>query len=101
MEKHPAIYILASQRNGTLYVGVTSNLVKRVWEHKNDQADGFSRRYGVHMLVYYEIVDTMDAAITREKQLKAGSRAKKLKLIESLNPEWNDLSKEWLDCSTD
>ena len=91
MEKHPAIYILASQRNGTLYVGVTSNLVKRVWEHKNDLADGFSRRYGVHMLVYYEIVDTMDAAITREKQLKAGSRAKKLQLIESLNPEWNDL----------
>jgi len=91
MEKQPAIYILASQRNGTLYVGVTSNLVKRVWEHKNDQADGFSRRYGVHMLVYYEIVDTMDAAITREKQIKAGSRAKKLQLIESLNPEWNDL----------
>ena len=91
MEKQPVIYILASQRNGTLYVGVTSNLVKRVWEHKNNLADGFSRRYGVHMLVYYEIVDTMDAAITREKQLKAGSRAKKLQLIESLNPEWNDL----------
>ena len=91
MEKLPAIYILASQRNGTLYVGVTSNLVKRVWEHKNDQADGFSRRYSVHMLMYYEIFDTMDAAITREKQLKAGSRAKKLRLIESLNPEWNDL----------
>ena len=91
MEKQPAIYILASQRNGTLYVGVTSNLVKRVWEHKNDQADGFSRRYGVHMLVYYEILDTMDAAITREKQIKAGSRAKKLRLIESMNPDWNDL----------
>ncbi len=91
MEKQPAIYILASQRNGTLYVGVTSNLVKRVWEHKNDQADGFSRRYGVHMLVYYEILDTMDAAITREKQIKSGSRAKKLRLIESMNPDWNDL----------
>jgi putative endonuclease len=91
MEKQPAIYILASQRNGTLYVGVTSNLVKRVWEHKNDQVDGFSRRYGVHMLVYYEILDTMDVAITREKQIKAGSRAKKLRLIESMNPEWNDL----------
>jgi putative endonuclease len=91
MEKQPAIYILASQRNGTLYVGVTSNLVKRVWEHKNDQVDGFSRRYGVHMLVYYEILDTMDAAITREKQIKAGSRAKKLRLIESMNPDWNDL----------
>jgi putative endonuclease len=91
MEKQPAIYILASQRNGTLYVGVTSNLVKRVWEHKNDQVDGFSRRYGVHMLVYYEILDTMDVAITREKQIKAGSKAKKLRLIESMNPEWNDL----------
>jgi len=91
MEKQPAIYILASQRNGTLYVGVTSNLVKRVWEHKNDLVDGFSRRYGVHMLVYYEILDTMDAAITREKQIKAGSRAKKLRLIEAMNPDWNDL----------
>ncbi|MHB1238639.1 MAG: GIY-YIG nuclease family protein [Gallionella sp.] len=91
MEKQPAIYILASQRNGTLYVGVTSNLVKRVWEHKNEQVDGFSHRYGVHMLVYYEILDTMDAAITREKQIKAGSRAKKLRLIESMNPDWNDL----------
>jgi putative endonuclease len=91
MEKLPAVYILASQRNGTLYVGVTSNLVKRVWEHKNDQVDGFSRRYGVHMLVYYEILDAMDAAITREKQIKAGSRAKKLRLIESMNSEWNDL----------
>jgi len=84
MEKQPAIYILASQRNGTLYVGVTSNLVKRVWEHKNDLVDGFSHRYGVHMLVYYEILDTMDAAITREKQIKAGSRAKKLRLIEAI-----------------
>ena len=91
MEKLPAVYILASQRNGTLYVGVTSNLVKRVWEHKNNQVDGFSRRYGVHMLVYYEILDAMDAAITREKQIKAGSRAKKLRLIESMNSEWNDL----------
>ena len=91
MEKQPAIYILASQRNGTLYVGVTSNLVKRVWEHKNDLADGFTRRYCVHTLVYYEILDTMDAAITREKQIKAGSRAKKLHLIDSMNPGWNDL----------
>ncbi len=91
MEKQPAIYILASQRNGTLYVGVTSSLVKRVWEHKNDLADGFTRRYCVHTLVYYEILDTMDAAITREKQIKAGSRAKKLHLIDSMNPGWNDL----------
>jgi putative endonuclease len=91
IEKLPAVYILASQRNGTLYVGVTSNLVKRVWEHKNDQVDGFSRRYGVHMLVYYEILDAINAAITREKQIKAGSMAKKLRLIESMNPEWNHL----------
>jgi len=91
MEKQPAVYILASQRNGTLYVGVTSDLVKRVWVHKNDLVDGFSRRYGVHMLVYFEVADTMYAAISREKQLKAGSRAKKLQLIESVNPEWNDL----------
>ena len=91
MGKQPAVYILASQRNGTLYVGVTSDLLKRVWEHKNDLVDGFSRRYGVQMLVYFEVADTMYAAISREKQLKAGSRAKKLQLIESVNPEWNDL----------
>jgi len=91
MKKQPAVYILASKRNGTLYVGVTSNLVKRVWEHKNDIVEGFTRRYGVHMLVYFEIFDTMEAAITREKQLKAGSRVKKLHLIESINPEWRDL----------
>ena len=91
MEKQPAIYILASRRNGTLYVGVTSNLVKRVWEHKSDLVDGFTRRYGTHMLVYYETLDTMDAAIMREKQIKAGSRVKKLRLIESMNTGWNDL----------
>jgi putative endonuclease len=91
MDKQPAVYILASQRNGTLYVGVTSNLVKRVWEHKNDLADGFSRRYGVHMLVYYELHESMEAAITREKQIKAGSRLKKLRLIEAMNPDWGDL----------
>ncbi|MEI7455435.1 MAG: GIY-YIG nuclease family protein [Nitrosomonadales bacterium] len=91
MKKQPAIYILASQRNGTLYVGVTSNLIRRVWEHKSDKNPGFSRRYGVHMLVYYEMLDTMSAAIAREKQLKAGSREKKLHLIESMNPDWNDL----------
>ena len=86
VEKQPAVYILASQRNGTLYVGVTSDLVKRVWEHKNDLVDGFSRRYGAHMLVYFELGETMYAVISREKQIKAGSRAKKLQLIESANP---------------
>lgn len=91
MDKQPAVYILANQRNGTLYAGVTSNLVKRVWEHKNDLADGFSRKYDVHLLVYYELHDSMQAAITREKQIKAGSRANKLRLIEAMNTEWRDL----------
>lgn len=91
MDKQPAVYILANRRNGTLYTGVTSNLVKRVWEHKSDLIDGFTRRYALHLLVYFELVDTMDAAITREKQIKAGSRAKKLRLIESMNIEWRDL----------
>jgi len=91
MEKQAAVYILASKRNGTFYTGVTSNLVKRVWEHKSDFVDGFSRRYSVHLLVYYELHETMEAAITREKQIKAGSRANKLRLIEATNPEWSDL----------
>jgi len=91
MDKQPAVYILANRRNGTLYAGVTSNLVKRVWEHKNDLVEGFTRRYAVHMLVYYELLDTMDAAITREKQIKAGSRAKKIQMIESMNIGWKDL----------
>lgn len=91
MIKQPAIYIQANQQNGTLYTGVTSNLVKRVWEHKSDFVEGFTRSYAVHMLVYYELLDTMNAAITREKQIKAGSRAKKIQLIESVNKEWRDL----------
>jgi putative endonuclease len=91
MEKQPAVYILASQRNGTLYTGVTSNLVKRVWEHKNDLVEGFTHKYKVHMLVYYELHESMEAAITREKQIKAGSRQKKLRLIEAMNPSWQDL----------
>jgi putative endonuclease len=91
MEKQPAVYILASQRNGTLYTGVTSNLVKRVWEHKNDLVEGFTHKYQVHMLVYYELHESMEAAITREKQIKAGSRQKKLRLIEAMNPAWQDL----------
>ena len=70
MQRKPAIYILASKRNGTLYIGVTSNLTKRIWEHKNDLADGFTKKYGVHNLVYYELHDTMPEAIAREKQMK-------------------------------
>ena len=89
--KAPAVYILASKRNGTLYVGVTSDLARRIWEHRNDVADGFSGRYGTHMLVYVESHESMEGAITREKQIKAWRREWKLALIERENPEWKDL----------
>lgn len=91
MTIQPAVYVLASQRNGTLYVGVTSNLRKRVWEHKNELVEGFTKRYGVHHLVYYEIYDDMMPAITREKQIEKWNRAWKLDLIEKQNPDWKDL----------
>ncbi len=91
MTKQPCVYILARQRNGTLYIGVTSDLRKRVWEHKHDQADGFTKKYGIHMLVYFEQCDDMLGAIAREKQLKKWDRSWKIELIESFNPEWNDL----------
>jgi putative endonuclease len=89
--KQPCVYILASQRNGTLYTGVTSDLIKRVWEHKNDQTEGFTKKHGVHRLVYFEQHEDMSAAITREKQIKKWNRAWKLRLIEEKNPNWNDL----------
>ncbi len=89
--KQPAVYILASRRNGTLYVGVTSDLPRRVWEHKNDACEGFTSQYGVHRLVYYELHGTMAAAITREKQLKKWNRRWKLERIEKSNPTWRDL----------
>lgn len=89
--KHPCVYILASKPNGTLYVGVTSILPARIWQHKNNQVQGFTSKYSVHDLVWYEQHETMDSAITREKQLKAGSRQKKITLIESMNPTWSDL----------
>ena len=89
--KQPAVYILASARNGTLYVGVTSNLIKRIYEHKNELADGFTKRFSCKTLVFYEVHETMVSAITREKQIKAGSRKKKLSLIEAMNPRWSDL----------
>ena len=92
--KQPCVYILASERNGTLYVGVTSNLVQRVWQHKNDQAEGFTRKYGVHLLVFYELHATMESAIGREKLIKGWRRAWKLKLIETANPQWRDLYDE-------
>jgi putative endonuclease len=85
---------MASKRNGTLYTGVTSNLIQRAWQHRQGIADGFTKRYGCKILVWYELADTMEAAIMREKQIKAGSRAKKLSLIEAINPEWRDLFEE-------
>ncbi len=90
-EKQPAVYILASQRNGTLYIGVTSNLCQRVWQHRNDLVPGFTRQYGVHRLVFFELHATMESAIAREKQLKKWNRAWKLRLIEGANPQWRDL----------
>jgi len=89
--KQPCVYIMASKRRGTLYTGVTSNLPKRAFEHREGLVTGFSKKYGCKTLVWYEMHETMMEAITREKQIKAGSRAKKLALIDALNPEWNDL----------
>jgi len=89
--KQPCVYFLASRKNGTLYTGVTSNLVQRIWQHKNDQTDGFTKRYGVHLLVWYEMHDAMESAIAREKAIKEWKRAWKLELIEATNPQWLDL----------
>jgi len=83
--------MLASRRNGTLYIGVTSDLIKRIWEHKNNVVEGFTRTYEVHLLVWYELHESMESAIRREKALKEWKRAWKLRLIEGENPEWNDL----------
>jgi len=94
MEKSPCVYMLASRPNGTLYIGVTSNLVQRVWQHKNNQTPGFTSRYGVHQLVWYESHQTMESAITREKQLKKWRRTWKVELIQEVNPTWRDL---WVD----
>ena len=91
MEKQFYVYILASKRNGTLYLGVTSDIVKRVWQHKNGLIEGFTREYGVKKLVYYEIHEGAENAIKREKQLKKWRRAWKLELIEEKNSEWRDL----------
>jgi putative endonuclease len=90
----PCVYILASDRNGTLYVGVTSALPDRIQLHKQDVVEGFTKRYGVHRLVYYEMHETMVHAIRREKRLKKWNRAWKLRLIEQMNPDWRDLFDE-------
>ncbi len=92
--KQPAVYIMASKRNGTLYTGVTSNLIARDYQHKSGEIVGFTKRYGCKILVWYELHETMESAILREKQIKGGSRKKKLSLIEKDNPEWRDLSED-------
>ena len=86
----PAVYMMASRRNGTLYTGVTSDLIQRVWQHKHGSV-GFTAQYGCKQLVWYEVHEEMLPAIAREKQIKGGSRKKKLALIEAVNPEWVDL----------
>ena len=92
--KNYYVYILASKCHGTLYIGITSDLIGRVYQHKNDFVEGFTKRYGVHTLVYYEQSDNVESAIRREKQLKFWHRKWKIRLIEEKNPEWRDLYTE-------
>jgi len=94
MERQPCVYLLTSKRNGTLYTGVTSDLLKRIWEHKNNQVEGFTSKYRVHTLVWYEMHDTMESAIQREKAIKNWKRVWKIRTIESVNPTWRDLYPE-------
>jgi len=94
MSRKPAVYILASGRNGTLYIGVTSNLPARVWEHKQGRVVGFTQRYRAHRLVWYALLETMPEAIALEKQMKGWHRAWKLKVIEAMNPDWRDLYRD-------
>jgi putative endonuclease len=89
--KQPCVYLLASRRNGTLYVGVSANLVQRIWQHKNDLAEGFTKEHGVHTLVWFEQHVSMMSAIGREKTIKGWLRAWKIALIEAENPQWRDL----------
>ncbi len=91
MEKQPCVYMLANRRNGTIYVGVTSNLAKRVWEHKNSFVTGFTKRYGIHVLVWYEVHESMESAILHEKRIKKWRREWKIRVIQAMNPEWRDL----------
>lgn len=94
--KQPAVYILASKRNGTLYIGVTSDLIKRIYEHKSHVVEGFTNQYDVTMLVWFELYNTMEDAIVREKVLKRWNRSWKIELIEAKNPAWKDLYEEIL-----
>ncbi len=96
MQRQPCVYLLASKRNGTLYAGVTSDLVKRIWEHKSDLVEGFTRKHRIHTLVWYEAHETMESAIRREKVIKKWNRHWKLKMIEAENLHWRDLYDELL-----
>lgn len=93
-ERNPCVYLLASRRNGTLYVGVTSNLQARIWQHRNELIEGFTQRHRVHDLVWCELHDSMESAIAREKAIKAWKREWKVELIEKSNPYWRDLYAE-------
>ena len=97
MTKQPCVYMLSSHRNGTIYIGVTSDLIKRVYQHREGMVEGFTKRYGVHNLVWHEIHEMMESAIMREKQLKKWSRIAKIRLIEQQNPNWQDL---WLELTS-
>jgi len=94
MERLYCVYIMTNKRNTVLYTGITSNLNKRIYEHKENLIEGFTKKYNVHKLVYYEVFNDVEEAILREKQIKAGSRNKKIKLISSMNPNWKDLYPE-------
>lgn len=92
--KEPAIYIMANKKNGTLYTGITSDIIQRVYQHKEGILKGFTHQYDCKMLVYYELHESIISAIEREKKIKAGSRKSKIQLIESLNPRWQDLYRD-------
>lgn len=96
MDRLPCVYILTNRKRGTLYTGVTSDLIKRIWEHKNDVVEGFTNRYDVHSLVWFELHETMESAIVREKAIKNWKRDWKICLIEEENPQWIDLYPELL-----
>jgi putative endonuclease len=95
MTKTYYVYILASKRNGTLYIGVTNDLQRRIYEHKNNLLEGFSKKYSIHYLVYFEDINDVNSALQREKQFKRWTRKWKLELIEKFNPDWRDLADDW------
>ncbi len=97
--KNYYVYILASKKNGTLYIGVTNDLIKRVWEHKQDLVEGFTKKYKVHLLAYFEDTTDVNSAIAREKQIKKWNRAWKIRLIQKQNPLWNDLYNDLINGS--